>query len=422
VPVWHAATREMRARGEFLMVGITQEQHPERCRLFAQWQGFDFPILWDPFNLLGVSAVPIVTPVDEHGVVRAGRWNPRDAGSLAAFRSEFVDARFDAPGALPEQRLPVDPSLLDNAGRPQSGAEQAAEAALATLLFQHWNEGPGMGAAIDGAVAELGRVSGRAGAPPDALFRYGVARRLRYDSPYARADDFQASIDAWVSALAANPNQYIWRRRIQQWGPRLDKPYPFYDWVEQALAEVAARGETPPVLVARLTASERAAQTNELPRGANDAPEPDPEGEIERDTQALVRVECAAALHTGFASRRLRVAPGTARVHVSLRPSREADTHWGDDAGPALVWIDPPQGWAHEGRLFTLAAGEGETPGALRGIDFELVPPQGPPVAGAELTGYALYFVCSGADGQCVYRRQDFAVALPLPPAADDGK
>lgn len=38
---------------------------------------------------------------------------------------------------------------------------------------------------------------------------------------------------------------YIFRRRIQQYGPRLDKPYPFYDWVSEARAAVLARGETP---------------------------------------------------------------------------------------------------------------------------------------------------------------------------------
>ena len=32
---------------------------------------------------------------------------------------------------------------------------------------------------------------------------------------------------------------------MQQYGPRLDKPYPFYDWVETAREEIRARGETP---------------------------------------------------------------------------------------------------------------------------------------------------------------------------------
>ena len=44
--------------------------------------------------------------------------------------------------------------------------------------------------------------------------------------------------------------------RIQQYGPRLDKPYPFYDWVPTAIEEITARGETPVDLSVELVASE----------------------------------------------------------------------------------------------------------------------------------------------------------------------
>ena len=57
-PVWHELTAPLRASGELVLVGITEEQHPDRCALFAQWQGFDWPILWDPFNLTRSAAVP----------------------------------------------------------------------------------------------------------------------------------------------------------------------------------------------------------------------------------------------------------------------------------------------------------------------------------------------------------------------------
>ncbi|HVL13287.1 MAG TPA: hypothetical protein VM529_12035 [Gemmata sp.] len=56
--------------GKLVVLGVTQEQHSERCRLFAQWKGFDWPILHDPINVLGSSAVPIVLALDEHGIVR----------------------------------------------------------------------------------------------------------------------------------------------------------------------------------------------------------------------------------------------------------------------------------------------------------------------------------------------------------------
>ena len=66
------------------MLGITQEQHPARCRLFAQWHGIDWPILWDPFNLTGSEAVPRFTLVDEHGVVRVARARPDDLDAFLA--------------------------------------------------------------------------------------------------------------------------------------------------------------------------------------------------------------------------------------------------------------------------------------------------------------------------------------------------
>ena len=42
-----------------------------------------------------------------------------------------------------------------------------------------------------------------------------------YESAVRRPGDFQAAVDAWGSAPALDPNQYIWRRRIEQYGPRL---------------------------------------------------------------------------------------------------------------------------------------------------------------------------------------------------------
>ena len=68
---------------------------------------------------------------------------------------------------------------------------------------------------------------------------------MRYDSAHRREGDFQRAVEAWSRALEIDPNNYIFRRRIQQYGPRLSKPYPFYDWVSRARDEITARGETP---------------------------------------------------------------------------------------------------------------------------------------------------------------------------------
>jgi len=52
---------------------------------------------------------------------------------------------------------------------------------------------------------------------------------MRYDSLRRREGDLQKALTSRQDAQDSNPNHYIWRRRIQQYGPRLDKPYPFYE-------------------------------------------------------------------------------------------------------------------------------------------------------------------------------------------------
>ena len=79
------------AAGKLVVVGITQEQHSDRCRLFAQWKGIDWPILWDPINLTGSSAVPIVTAIDEYGIVRSLRPKPE------TIEAEFLSVVYEPP-------------------------------------------------------------------------------------------------------------------------------------------------------------------------------------------------------------------------------------------------------------------------------------------------------------------------------------
>ena len=108
MPVWHEATREWVKQGRLVLLGVTQEQHADRCRLFAQWKRFDWPILHDPINLLEAPAVPIVVAIDEHGIVRAVRPRPEK------FEAEFLDKTFadDAQPGAPRSSGPPDPSAL----------------------------------------------------------------------------------------------------------------------------------------------------------------------------------------------------------------------------------------------------------------------------------------------------------------------
>ena len=96
MPVWYDAMREWVAAEELVFLGIIQEQHPERCRLFAQWKELEFPILWDPFNLTGSKVVPNFIAIDEHGIVRSTRPDP------GTFADEFLLVEFEAPGSSPD--------------------------------------------------------------------------------------------------------------------------------------------------------------------------------------------------------------------------------------------------------------------------------------------------------------------------------
>ena len=104
--------------GALVLLGVTQEQHADRCRLFAQWKRFDWPILHDPINVLEAPAVPIVVAIDEHGIVRAIRPRPE------TFAAEFLDKTFadDAPPGAPRSTGPPDLAALLPSGRGEPDA------------------------------------------------------------------------------------------------------------------------------------------------------------------------------------------------------------------------------------------------------------------------------------------------------------
>jgi hypothetical protein len=388
VPVWHDATRALRESGQLAVIGITEEQHPARCRLFAQWHGIDWPILWDPFNMTGSHVVPRFTLIDEHGVVRSTK------AKLETLHSEFVDRTFPAVEA-PARRAGTGRELVAALTAPNDSPAQRYYEALSSLLWRR-AKGPGR----DGAVRTIEAFADAHPQDAAARWRLGVAYRMRHDAEDRKPGDFQAALDHWAAALAMNPKQYIYRRRIQQYGPRLDKPYPFYGWIDDARAAIAARGEQPVTLEAPLSGAERNSRPAQAPRVAV---EPDPEGALEAPA-GLVEVETAVVWHTDATKN------ATARVHLLVRAAPGHRIELDGEAGPVTVWI---------------AAGEGCTPrdplheapvvaGRPQGIDFEvdLAPGRG----AAALRGYVLYHACVSDGGACKYLRQDFTVAIPRRP------
>jgi hypothetical protein len=377
-------------------VGIIQEQHPDRCRLFMQWKQMDWPILVDALDLYGVSAVPITYAIDEAGIVRAV--NPKPDEFAAFLERPAPPATVRPPSAVP-------PDLERLRAEADTGTPAAWRAYGGALFL--WGGDDRLGEAI----AAYERALRLAPGDGPTEFRLGVAFRRRHDSAAREPGDFQAAALHWAAALESDPNQYIWRRRIQQFGPRLDKPYPFYHWVEEARADIRARGEEPVPLVAEPTGSEIAAPAEGFAPAGEAGPGPDPRGRVRRDAGRLIRVDTAVVPPAVGAD-------GVTRLHLLLRPAPGSEAHWNNEAEPLRVWLDPPPGWsvdrseAHAPPPPTAVSTE------PREVQFELQAP--PALAGqaVEVPGYALYYVCQEADGVCLFRRQDFTLSVGVSRAA----
>ncbi len=394
MPVWHDATKQWVKDGKLVVLGIIQEQHAERCRLFAQWKGFDWPILHDPINVLESSAVPIVLAVDEYGIVRSTRPNPK------TLEAEFLNQKFaDDAKNKPETSTPSYPPKLDELRELGENANSAAAWRRYGDALALWGEDQQLSTAVKAYHAAV-KLDSNDGA---AWFRLGVCLRRRFETPSRADDDFRAAVEAWGTALDLNPNQYIWRRRIQQYGPRLDKPYPFYDWVVEAESAIRQRGESPVVLPVRPDGAEVAHPTKSFAVETKSAKNPDPQGKITRDKRS---VACDVVLVPAS------VKPGqSTRVHLTFRLVPTSADHWNNEAEPLRVWIDPPMGIAVSERLIEAERPKSATSAENRTVGFEVqVSKDTSGVIRVPL--YALYHLCDDAGGQCRFLRLDATIEV----------
>lgn len=398
MPVWHEASKQWVKVGRLAIVGVTHEQHAERCRLFAQWHELDWPILHDPINQIEALAVPILVAIDEHGIVRSTR--PR----IESFERDFLDRTFsnDAPPIDDAAGVPDVEQLTANA---QSADTAEAWRELGDV-FVLWGGEQRIDAAIDAYRKSVEH------APQDgnALFRLGVCFRQRYESAHRQPGDFQAAVDHWQRALETDPNQYIWRRRIQQYGPRLSKPYPFYDWIRQAKSDILARGETPVVLPVSLTGAEIARPQRDFSASTDKEKSPDADGKTHRDLKNLIEIDVSIVPR--------RAQPGQpVRAHIAFHPNAAQDAHWNNESDPLLVWIEPPAGWQVSHRLLRAVQPAEPESTETRRLDFEIRAPDDLAADAndedaAQLKAYALYYVCEGREGACLYLRQDIQIGL----------
>ncbi|NQU47064.1 MAG: hypothetical protein HQ519_00310 [Planctomycetes bacterium] len=395
MPVWHDLTKPLRASDDIMVIGITQEQHPQRCELWAQWEQVDWPILWDPFNLTGSAAVPIAMAVDEHGVVQNMRLQPQKFEQQ--FKQDFLAKEFPAPKDLTRRTAQHKHPQIQAMLHSKLDGQQWQKA-LAVLKTE---------AAPAAAKKAPQNAAHSAEQTAVAWFRLGVAQRMRYDSSHAHADDFQNALQSWQQALKLNPGQYIWRRRIQQWGPKLDKPYPFYNWVSQAQMQLKKRGLTPIELPVPLAA---------IASGGEEGAQP--EAGVPLDNNNRVAIESALAWQTPSPKNATKPV-STVRVHLALRPDARHQVEWGDDVGAVEIWLQPMNGWQIEQNHLVLKAEPQLPKRRLQKVSFEVKRVQADAnervEAATKLQGTAYYYICIGADGECTYLAQEFEIELAFP-------
>jgi len=372
------------------MVGIIPEQHPDRTRLFMQWKGMDWPILLDSSNLLAVTKVPITLFIDEYGVIRSVQPAVEEL-------DDFLNQTYQETTQPPQAGLP-DLEQLKKATRQDTVESWRAYAGAASL----WGESSQIIEAIEAYQQALEKEPEHG----PTHFHLGVAFRKRYDSEHRQAEDFQKAVEHWGKALDIDPNQYIWRRRIQQYGPRLDKPYSFYDWVRNARREIEARGEIPAQLVVEPGGAEFAYPSESFQTAEAIKEEPDLGGRIFRDEKNFIKVETTVVPSAVGAGE-------TARVHLVFRPNLQIKAHWNNEVDDLVFWVDVPEGWQVDNPYLTVANPPDVVSQETRKVEFELRSPE-KPGASVTIPAYALYYVCEDITGTCLYRRQDIPLQVQV--------
>ncbi len=386
MPVWHALTKPYQDKGLLNVVGVIQEQHPDRALLFMQWQQMEWPLLVDSLNLLGVTGAPVTVFIDEAGVIRSV--NPSKDSLPSFLRQDF---------AVYEDEKMHDTGLVDVETLLLASAPGSMERGDFEFLW-------GGNGGVDRAILAYRQALSGGKENAATLFRLGVAYRQRYDSDQRRADDFTHAVVHWSRALELNPNQYIWRRRIQQYGPRLAKPYSFYDWIHEARKAVEDRGELPVRLEVEPSGAEFTSPSQSFSAAQSEA-NPDPDEKIHRDSDRLIQIESTAV--PGI------VRPGEAvRVHVLLRPDKTRNAHWNNEVEDLILWAKAPEGWQIDNAFQRYPLPSAPVSVETRKIEFEVKTSAKKTLPYETIRGYVLYYICEGDKGQCLYRRQNFEVMV----------
>ena len=206
--------------------------------------------------------------------------------------------------------------------------------------------------------------------------------------------------------MKLNPNQYIYRRRIEQYGARLGKPYPFYDWVEQATTEIRERGDEPVELKVSISGAEIASPSREFATAtANQA-------KMDWDTAIEIEVDDADLVSALAVAVPAKVTAGKAtRVHVLVSPSE--NSKWNNEAGPATFVLNSVSNAQLSTSSFEHPLPKEVESNETRRFEFEVL--VDPDASGSVIIeGAVLINVCVSDSGLCNYLRKPFQIEIEV--------
>jgi len=410
--VWQETLQPFVEMDRVVVVGVVQEQHADRARLYAQWRQYGWPIFVDSLNLLNLEVVPVPVAIDASGIVRDQQLTPKTVVS------RFIEAKFPKITTSVSFNRAETPNIASLRIRAEEQPTAKVWSDLGDVCFL-WNHSDRQTPTHDRSklcdpvlayskAVQLDSTDGR------LKFRLGVALLQRSESKLRLYGDAQKAIRSWGEALRINPNQYVWRRRIQQYGPRLNKPYNFYFWVAQARKEITARGDEPVDLGTEPQGSEL-----EPPRRRRDTSGTDKNNSrlaVQAKacgTSARIQVDSHNFIEIEPMSVPATVRPGdVVRLRISFRVNPRSMPFWNNEADDLTVCLDLPH---------TVKLGEGQlnypNPDLpetrdMRTVEFEIAVAKFVKDGPLDVPAHALYYVCENRGGKCRYLRKDFNLSL----------
>lgn len=392
VPKWYETLKPHVDEGKLVIVGIVEEQHPDRARLFAQWKGITGPLLQDPVNYVHVSELPVVVAVDENGIVRA-----RDC-DLETVEKKFIKRKYSGKPAFipPNTEEPPNTRVTRRLADEARGASACVEHGEALLLA-------GEPAQVEEAIKVYAQALEYDKENARAEFGLGTAYLMQFEGEKRQAGDFQRAIDAWTRAVSLAPGNHVFRARLQQYGPKVAKQPAPYGWIEAARKDIRTRGDVPIALAVEPNGAETGRKMS--PSDDDKRPAGDPKGKVARDKKGLISIEETVVRSTEKSHDRIH------EIHLIFRPSVESGGQWGGESEALRVWVKGSKSVKVSPEVLEWSKTKEAANSDVRTLNFTATR-EGKSRKPVTIKGYALCHVREGQEGKSQFLRQDFQIKI----------